>query len=43
MKVTCKNCGWSLAGISKAQAHDMARFEGCTECGGNLQISGGVA
>lgn len=37
MRVTCKRCGWTRAGLSKSQCYDQARFEGCP-CGGNLSI-----
>jgi hypothetical protein len=37
MRVVCKKCNWSQANLSKSQAYDLARFEGC-HCGGNLSI-----
>jgi rRNA maturation protein Nop10 len=38
MKATCPNCDWQ-AQVSKSQAFDLARFEGCPNCGGDLKIS----
>jgi len=38
MKVTCLRSEWQ-AQVSKRQASDLARFEGCPNCGGDLKIS----
>jgi hypothetical protein len=37
MRIICKKCNRSQAHLSKSQAYDLARFEGCS-CGGNLAI-----